>query len=66
VEASVARVTVEQVRHLRESTIGNLEQTHTLHGVGLRLGERRLVGLEAIHQRKTGSIVGTGVDLRSG
>ncbi len=47
-ETSVAQRhgTVEQIRHLRESAIGHLQQADALTGVGLRLGQRRLIGLQ--------------------
>ncbi len=55
--------TVEQVRHLRESAIGDLQLAYAFLGVGLRLGQGGGVGLEAVDQRKAGRIIGAGVDL---
>ena len=55
--------TVEQVRHLRESAVGHLQQSHTFRGVDLGLRQSGLVRLESIDQREAGGIIGAGVDL---
>ena len=51
---------------MRESAIGDLEQTYALLGVGLRLGQGLRVGLQTVYQGKASGIVCTGVDLRTG